>query len=279
MNTTTTPSRSYDRVREFLLSEVWAMDERYVRLFASLVDERMSGAVREFEAANGDRKVKPEEDRGFRMMGDVAVVPIVGPITRRAGLFSRMSGMTSVESIRAGLRGALAEDPAAVILHMDSPGGGVSGIAELGTEVFESREGRPIVALADGMMASAAYWIGSQADEVYATEGSQVGSIGVYAQIVSDDRAMKNKGFDPITIRSSELKGIGAGPITPRQEDALRAQVARFFDMFKGAVSRGRPGMDVEAAATGLVYLPGQAAEMGLIDGVTTLEQLAAKLG
>lgn len=268
--------KNYTHIRNAVFGQPWAIQEQSLDLIATIVDERLAGDIRAFEAKEDD-----EEMPGFTMMRNVAVIPVIGPISKRMNMFSRISGGTSTELLGKAFDEAMESKASAVLFHMDSPGGSVSGVPELASKIFSARQTseKPIIALADGLMASAAYWIGSQCDQVYATEASPVGSIGVYARLVSSERAEKNEGYDAMVIRSHELKGIGAGPITPNQENALRAQVSQYFDMFKTAVMRSRPMMDMEKVATGLTFVGSQALNLGLIDAVSTLEKLLTVYG
>ncbi len=97
------------------------------------------------------------------------------------------------------------------------------------------------------------------------------------------DRAERNEGNDPVVLSSSELKIGGSG--TLNQVADLQRQVKGYFDQFKSTVMRGRPDMDIDAAATGQTWLgkshnaDKSAMDMGLIDGITTLNQLVGKYG
>ena len=113
-----------------------------------------------------------------------------------------------------------------------------------------------------------------------------VGSIGVVARLDNTDRAERNEGNDPIIIRSSELKAIGAGgPVTPSQTQELQRMVMGLFAMFKANVSAGRPGLDMDAISTGQTWFgkshnsEPSAIDMGLVDNLSTLAKLIAACG
>ncbi len=107
------------------------------------------------------------------------MLPVFGTIHRRAGLMEQSSGGTSTEGIKQAFNAAVA-DPGigSIVLQIDSPGGQTAGLEELATAIQDAREVKPIVAVADSMMASAAYRIGAAATEVFATPSSTIGSIG-----------------------------------------------------------------------------------------------------
>lgn len=109
--------------------------------------------------------------------GRVAHVKIIGPISKRESFWSMFFGGTSVEGITKALREAGGDETVGtVLLEFDSPGGTVSGMADLAAEVRRLRETKTVVALANNLMASAAYWVGSQADEIVATPDALVDS-------------------------------------------------------------------------------------------------------
>ena len=122
--------------------------------------------------------VRPAE----RRVQSVAVLPLFGTIFPRANMMTDMSGATSAENFAKNFS-QLLDDPSvdAIVLDVDSPGGQVGGVNELSKQIFEARGKKPIVAVANHFMASAAYWIGSAADELVVTPSGEVGSIGVFA--------------------------------------------------------------------------------------------------
>jgi len=174
------------------------------------------------------------------------------------------------------LDAAIGHDVQTIVLDIDSPGGQAMGGPELADRIYDIRENSDIniVAVANGMMASAAYLIGSQASIIYASQSSMVGAIGTVMRVDDLTRAEKNMGIDPKVISSHELKGIGKGPITPNQEQALKDMINQHFQLFKDAVSRGRPSLDVETVANGLVHVGAEAVRVGLADEVRNLESV-----
>ena len=85
----------------------------------------------------------------------------------------------------------------AIVLDVDSPGGSVFGVEELATEIRAARGTKPVVAVANSMAASAAYWIASQADELVITPGGMVGSIGVLTAHEDISKAQEMAGIKP----------------------------------------------------------------------------------
>jgi len=266
--------KNFSHIREAIFNEPWAIEDNAKKRIEFVIEN----AAENFAA--GKLEMKPREKPRLQIMDGVAVIPIEGTIAKRMNMFSEVSGGTSIEQLDQQFTEAMASDSRAVLFHINSPGGSVMGVPEFASKVFNARSsGKTILALADGMTASAAVWIASQADEFYTTEASTVGSIGVIASVIDDTRLEKNAGIDRTIIRSSELKGAGNGPMTPSQFSSIQTRVNDLFGMFKDSISRARPGMNIETVATGDMWIGVKACEMGLCDGIATLDSLLAKYG
>lgn len=214
----------------------------------------------------------------------VAVISLDGVLAKRMNFFMEISGGTSMQLAAAQLRAALA-DPAvnSIVLHVDSPGGTVDGTAELADAVFAARGIKPIVAVADGTMASAAYWIGSAAEKIFiASPTTVVGSIGVVSTHTDWSRYDKNQGIDSIEITAGKYKRLETegGSLTREGRQVMQAQVDQIYGVFVDAVARNR-GASVEDVlsnmADGRVFIGSKAMEAGLVDGVATLNQIVAR--
>lgn len=205
----------------------------------------------------------------------VGIVPITGVIARHAHMVNGMSQPrgTSISQLDTDLKKAV-DDPNAlsIALMVDSPGGSVDGLIDMADRIARVRGKKPIVTIASGMMASAAYWLGSQTDRVYATRGTIVGSIGVITWVVDDHRAYEAAGYDVSYITTGAAKAAGASGKTQTPEDfeIIRAEINGWYDAFVEAVAKSR-GIDAERArqlADGRVHLAAAALELGLIDEI-----------
>lgn len=217
--------------------------------------------------------------------GAVAVLPIYGVLTQRAGLMTEYSGGASAEVLSAQLD-AMANDPAVgtIVLDIDSPGGSTAGIAELADKVFAARGSKRVVAVANTLCASAAYWIGSQAHEVVASPSAIVGSVGVYTVHTETSEADEKAGITNTIIRAGKHKAEDT-PYEPLSADAraaMQALVDEHYDGFVRAVARGR-GVTPAAVRGGFgegTALPAKLAlEAGLVDRVAPLDDVLASLG
>lgn len=273
---------------EFALSTTWALDPRFHHRMMQILVRHAEGVrllEAEIEAATGT--TMPKRGAEMRIEGRTAVVPIHGVIAHRAAAVGRVSSRvgTSVEHIRDDLQAALDNaDVDSILLDVDSPGGSVSGIEELAAEIRTARARKPIVAHCDGMMASAAYWLGSQATRVVASRSGAVGSIGVIAAFYDDHRAAANQGFDPIVIKSTPAKGgmQGNGTLSDADRADVQREVDQYHRLFVEAVAGGR-GITIEKAtelADGRIYIGAEAQQRGFVDAVASqaaaLEELRA---
>jgi signal peptide peptidase SppA len=226
-----------------------------------------------------------DEDLGYYIQNGVAVVPIDGVISKKMTFFKKVSGGASVETVTDAFKTAL-DDPMAraILLKVDSPGGSIDGIFELAAAVFAARDVKPIVSLAYGTMASAAYLIGSAASAVYASDkATAVGSIGVvYAH--RDKSALDAKAGVITTeiYRGKYKRLVTDGPLTEEGRAHIEAQVDYFYSLFVNEVAQFRgctPEQVLSSMSTDVndLFIGEQAIEAGLIDGIAGFEACIEK--
>jgi signal peptide peptidase SppA len=254
------------------------------RIWSILPSEaaRIVAALR--EAADRTGTTAAAQPPATARRGSVAVLPVMGRIVQRGSFWSSLFGDTSTEALRVALREAVA-DPAvsAIVLDVDSPGGQVSGVPEIADDLYALRGRKPIVAVADTLMASAAYWIGSQADEVVIAPSGAAGSIGVFAMHVDQSELLAAVGITVSLISAGKYKVEGS-PFEPLDDEARAAiqhDVDAYYGMFTRAVARGRgvSVADVRAGyGEGRVLTAQDAVREGLADRVDTLEGTIARL-
>ena len=174
----------------------------------------------------------------------------------------------------------LADDSSikAIILHVNSPGGGVAASEEIYREVKRIREDKKkrIVVSIETVGASGAYYIASASNKIYADQGSIVGSIGVIAEWVNYGDLLKWAKLKSIVFKSGEFKDTGnpARELTPAEQAYMQGLIDNMFGQFVQAVADGR-GMkfdDVKAIANGKVWTGKEALSMKLIDNVGDFE-------
>lgn len=222
---------------------------------------------------------------GFEVQDGVAIIPVQGVISKRMNLFTRISGGVSTQLLQRDIAEAL-DDPKvkAIILDADSPGGSVDGTAEVSEYIYKSRGKKPIVTHTDGTIASAMYWIASATDSIYISGNTNaVGSIGVVAAHRDYSEAEKRSGIKTTEITAGKYKRISSQyePLTAEGRADIQAKVDYLYSAFVDTVARNR-GTSVEQVlenmADGQVFIGTQAVDNGLVDGVSTLDDLIDEL-
>ena len=219
----------------------------------------------------------------YAVVGDgVAVVSVEGSLVQKTGSLDPNSGMQGYDGVRGKMDAAL-KDPAVkgILLSIDSPGGEVSGAFDMADYVASAKEKKPVWSYADGMMASAAYLIGSQADAVFASQTATVGSVGVLVAHVDRSQQMEKEGLKVTLIHSGAQKV--AGNSYAALADDVRADIQSEIDMlrdkFAGAVERGRQNMskDDVLATEARTYAAQKAVDVGFVDGVASFDEVVAQ--
>ncbi|CAN5858242.1 hypothetical protein BH11PSE13_BH11PSE13_12230 [soil metagenome] len=213
----------------------------------------------------------------------VAVMTLDGVIAPKANIFMRISGGVSAQMAERAVLDAI-DDPAvrSMVLATDSPGGSVNGTPELAAAVRKFGESKPIVALGTGVVASAMYWVASAANAVYITGPTvMVGSIGIVA---THDYTPSDPGKVTTEITAGKYKRIAGGgaPLTAEGKAYLQEQVDYLYSVFVDAVADNRgvtADLVLEHMADGRVFTGEQGVKAGLVDGVSSMDDLVAQLG
>lgn len=177
----------------------------------------------------------------------------------------------------------------AIILHVNSPGGGVAASEELYRAVKRIRDEKKkrIVASIETVGASGAYYVSSATNKIYADKGSIVGSIGVIAQYVNYGELLRWAKLKDVTMKAGEFKDTGSPTrdMTPAEQAYLQSLIDNMHAQFIQAVADGRHAKteDIRAVANGKVWTGEQALEMKMIDQVadfqTAVEDTAKAVG
>lgn len=211
-----------------------------------------------------------EEDSPAQKLGRQtdAIIPITGIIGKRVSAIEAMCGVTDVDSLATAFTSANA-DPAVerIVLHIDSPGGTVTGVPELAALIAGSKS-KPVLAVSDTLIGSAAYWLAAAADEIRITPTANVGSIGVVAQVREAIGGSSDGKTRLRVFRSGAHKMAGLdAPLTPEQAAHIQAGVDDLGAEFRAFVSASRPRVPADAMQ-GLVYRGAASQRLGLVDSV-----------
>lgn len=218
-----------------------------------------------------------------RQVSKTAVIPIMGTIVNRETSLTRTSGLASVKGIQAQLTEALNDgEVSSILLDIDSPGGTVEGIADLAASIRKARSQKPILASVDGLGASAAYYLASQATRLAVTQTSEVGSIGVIMAHQDFSQAMEKEGIHTTLVTAGKYKGE-FNPFSALSEEAvaeMQAQVDYYYDLFLTDVAKGRGVSKAQVRkefGQGRLVRPKQALAKGMIDAIETGETTLAQ--
>jgi len=269
-------------VLQAFMETPWAILPRQLIILQEIVIRHVSGE--KLEAEEIQARIHGAARPPARQVQSVAVLPLFGTIFPRANLMTDMSGATSAERFGAQFS-ELVNDPNVngIILDVNSPGGQVGGIAELSTQIFDARGQKPVIAVVNHMMASAAYWIGTAADEVVVSPSSEVGSIGVFAVHQDMSAALEKAGVKVSLISKGKFKveGNPYQPLTEEARSAIDARVGDYYDAFVNSVARNRgvkPADVRNGFGEGRVVGAQQALELGMADRVGTLQETIDRL-
>lgn len=211
----------------------------------------------------------------------IGLIDINGTMTKRGSSFSSAGAMVVLKKqIRQ-----FASDPdiGGIVIRIDSPGGTVSGTADLANEVEAARKKKPVYAFCEDLTASAAYWVASQCTKVFANnKTAMIGSVGTYVGLYDYSGAAEKEGIKAIVIKSSDLKGAGfpGSEITEEQISIWQDLINKTQSQFTEGVSAGR-GISIaeaEKLATGRVYMAEDALSLGMIDKIASFDEMLTDL-
>lgn len=257
---------------EAVCGGVWAIQEEVLHTILEI-------AAREnppIEAVMAKIGRPLENTRAVSMRDGTAVIPVTGPIFRRANLFTEVSGCTSVQHLATDLGAALANDKVtSILLDIDSPGGEVTGIAELASQIQAAAAKKPLCAYVSGIGASAAYWLASAAPDVVLASTAVVGSIGVYAAYPNGKHAGRTE------FVSSQSPNKRPNPETERGAAEIQKTVDATAAVFVADVARYRKTTQekvLEDFGKGGLLVGKAAVKAGMADRLGSLEEVLAHL-
>ncbi|MBP6821139.1 MAG: signal peptide peptidase SppA [Acidobacteria bacterium] len=221
--------------------------------------------------------VASDDEGFFAGSGDrIAVVPVEGVID---------DGMAKTVNRHLKQYG---EDSRvkAIILRIDSPGGGVSASQEIYREVvrLKQEKDKKVIVSMGSVAASGGYYIAAPADRIFANQGTITGSIGVIAEWINYKDLAEWAKIKPVVFKSGEFKDTGSPTrdLTDRDKEFFQGLITELYGQFLGAVTDGRKGKGVKdnilddekikALADGRVYSGEAAVKNGLVDEIGNYE-------
>jgi len=273
----------YPRILD-AVSEPWLIRPDKAAQIAAALSNRLQGLrtdAASLEALAAQNRSRAATSRPSK---SIAVLPILGTLVSRGDLLSESSGMASMDRLGRDFA-ALVADPGVghIVLDVDSPGGTVAGTEELAAQIFAARGAKPVTAVVNHQMASAAFWIGSAAREVVISPSGQIGSVGVVKMHVDWSDANLQHGVKVTYIYAGKFKTEG-NPDEPMTEEAIAyhaADVEASYNKFVDALAAHRgttPGDVRKNYGEGRMLDAKAAKAAGMVDRIGTLEETIGRI-
>lgn len=231
-------------------------------------------------------QTKPAEDApyNFSMQGNIGVVSVRGSLVNNNSQYNKYFGVTSYNDIRSAMLYAAEQGASSTLLDITSGGGAVSGVSDMADFIanFDANV-MPVYTFTDGTMASAAYWLGSSARNVFASKTAMVGSIGVIMTHMEQSKMLEKMGITVNVIRAGEHKALlnSYEPATQAALDNAAVQLAHVYDIFVSHVADSR-GVSFQHAdrvmGQGREFIGQQAADAGLVDAISTFDKVVGMI-
>ncbi len=218
-------------------------------------------------------------------MGDaVAIIRVEGVIASGRPVASYTSGAFSEELVRTLERAEADASVKAIVLRINSPGGGVVATNEIYEKLLNVN--KPIIASMGETAASGGYYIACAADKIVANPATMTGSLGVILQIVGLEELLEEVGVEIMVVKSGTYKDIGGfhRDMSDEEQAIFQDMVDEAYQDFVHIIAQGR-GLSEEKArelADGRIYTGLQAQQLGLVDELGNLPravELAAEMG
>ncbi|MBN2842830.1 MAG: S49 family peptidase [Sedimentisphaerales bacterium] len=257
-------------------NSLWQIEQNYIPEIRAMLEKiDLSGmkesSKRMFQLLAADNMATADNK------GITAVLPLQGVIVQKEGVYTRYYGGTACETFKAWFD-QVNNDPkvSRIVIDCNSPGGSTSGVQELSEHIFKTKT-KPVVAVSNCCMASAAYHIASAADKVYASPSSDTGSIGVFC-IHTDYTGYDEKfGIKTTLIKAGKYKAEGFGVLDDVARTALQESVNESYDDFVSSIARNRSvtkSAVINGYGEGRCLSAQKALKAGMVDGIKTLDDV-----
>jgi protease IV len=213
-------------------------------------------------------------------LGKVAAIPVVGQIASADSAVPGTQPPVTPEGLADALRQAAEDESvAAVVLEVNSPGGGVTASDVMHQSIldFKERTGKPVVVSMGDVAASGGYYISTAADRIVANETTLTGSLGVFIPLLNFSEAADKYGVTQEYIKSGKFKTMGNAwdELTPEERKIFQSIVQDDYEEFVEVIVEGRELSEerVREIADGRIYSGQQAKEIGLVDEFGGLDE------
>ena len=265
-------------------SEAWYMSVEHLNTFANIAmglstagDAEAIDSPFDFDLSSLGVKAEGYSARTV-IAGATAVIPVTGMLRPKNDFWVKYGLATSTKNIVSDTHQAMKDERIENIVYaVDSPGGLSMGNAEAAKVIYGYRGKKPMTTFAEGLMASAAYYIGSATGNIIATPSSSIGSIGTILTHMEVTEALSQMGYKVTEIHHGENKGLGSPyrKLNATAKKHLQGYVDSYGSQFVGAVMKHR-GVSQNVVDTrfgqGRTFIASEAMERGLIDAIGSLD-------
>lgn len=274
----------YPRIFSAVFGQCWAIMPEKLLAMVDFLRMKVEGAAISpgISPVTIDARARPEAKRTGN---GVAVLPVFGVLAHRMNLMTEISGGTSTEILGQWFDSAVGDKSVGtIVLDIDSPGGSVHGLQELSDKIYRARGEKTIVAVANDLAASAAYYIATAADRVVVTPGGLVGSVGTVAVHTETSKMDEEVGVKHTLIHAGKNKvdGNPYEPLSDSGREDVQRLVDEYYGQFVSDVARNRAVKKSDVLrdfGQGRVYGGREAIDRGMADKVGTLDATLASLG
>jgi signal peptide peptidase SppA len=280
-------NNSIPLITDAVLNMPWAILPPKLLDILSVLHSKEHGELLDDEKLEAKVEAVNNADKRYIVEDEIAIVPIYGILSKRFNIISALSGGTSYELLEKDIRAALSDnDVKGLFLDVDSPGGAVDGMVDVTDVVYNARNGKkPIMTFANGLMASAAYHIGSAADYIVAANSTtQVGSIGVVMAPHFDYSKKYEKDNIKVTMFYSGKYKMTLSKYKPVSKDDkkyVQDRLDYLYSLFVDTTAKHRgttPDVVNSDMAEGKIFIGSQSVDAGLTDEVLNRQGALNKL-
>lgn len=269
---------------------IWAIESDHLRFLESVVKERPALNIDDMLALEAKKSAQLEgSPNGLKVVNDgaTAIIPIVGAITRYAGLFDSLCDLTSTEGISYMLNEALENpDIENIVLNFDTPGGDSRSLAELAEMIYEGRKVKDIHAYIGGSAYSAGAWLAAAATTRTIASTGGFGSIGVIIYADDDTELRESIGIKEIVIRNTLSPNKAPSITTEKGQKQITDRLDALADVFFNDMAKYLSNDSVTLTASDIIkkfkeggtLLGKEALQAGVVDKVGTLQGLLKQL-
>ena len=200
----------------------------------------------------------------FSSSGNIGVVEVTGPILTSRKIIEDIEDFKKNDDIKA------------IILRVDSPGGGIGPSQEIYRELIKIRDDKPVIASMGSVAASGGYYIACAAQGIVANPGTITGSIGVIMEYANLEEIAKKIGISPVVIKSGEYKDMGSPmrELKDKEKELFQNLVDELHSQFvsDAASARNLEATAMAKLADGRVYTGQTAMKLNLVDRLGNLD-------